>query len=110
MAGTFIGDTIADGQVAAAEAPIYTVPASTVAYVKQVAFYNTNALSQTLDLWIKKSGGTARKLRRFVMDQHESLDLLDSGETLELSAGDAVEAATTTAGAVDFVVMGVEET
>lgn len=110
MAGTFTAKSIADGQVANSQGAIYTVPASTRAYVKQITFYNTNAATQTLGVYIKRSGGTARKIRQFSMPQNYSLDFLDDGDTLELSTGDAVEAVTTTATAVDYVVMGVEET
>lgn len=110
MAGTFVAKSIADGQVANAQGAIYTVPAVTIAYVKQVTLYNTNAAAQTITIWLTRSGGTARKIRRFIIAQHESIDLLDDGDTLELSTGDKIEAQTTTATAVDYVVMGVEET
>lgn len=110
MAGTFLGKTIADGQVANSQTAIYTVPASTVAYVKQVAFFNTNAATQTLIVWIKRSGQTARKIRQFTVAENESVDLLDDGDTFQLSTGDAIQASTTTTTAVDYTVMGVEET
>ena len=110
MAGTFLGKSIADGQVANSQTAIYTVPASTVAFLKQATFFNTNAAAQTLLIWLKRSGGTSRKHRTFTLAENESVDLLDSGATLELSTGDAIEASTTTAAAVDYVVMGVEET
>ena len=104
----FTVKSIADGQVGTSQAAIYTVPLSTVAVVTQVAFYNTNAAQQTLRVWIKRAGGTARSLRQFVLAQAESLDLLDDGDTLELSAGDAIEASTTTGSAVDFIILGNE--
>jgi hypothetical protein len=110
MAGTFTAKSIADGQVANSQTAIYTVPASRTGYVKQVTFFNTNAAAQTLIVWIKRSGGTSRKIRQFTLAQNESVDFLDDGDTLELSTGDAIEASTTTATAVDYVVMGVEET
>lgn len=110
MSGTFTGKSIADGQVSNAKAAIYTVGAATVGFVKQVTFYNTNAAVQTLEVWIKRSGGTSRQRRRFTLAQDESVDLLDDGESIELSTGDAIEARTTTAAAVDYMVLGVEET
>lgn len=110
MAGTFTAKSIADGQVATSQGAIYTVPAATTAYVKQVTFYNTNAATQTLDVWLRRGAGTSRQIRRFTLAQNESIDLLDSGETLELATTDTIRAATTTATAVDYVVMGVEET
>ena len=110
MAGTFTGKSIADGQVGIAQAPIYTVPGGVVAFLKQIHFYNLNVAVQTLDVWIKRSGGTARKQHRIVLAQNESANYLEEGDTLELSAGDTVEAVTTTAAAVDYTVLGVEET
>lgn len=110
MPGTFTAKTLADGQVAIAEGDIYLVPAATVGYVKQVAFYNTNAATQTLGVFIQRSGGTSRKIRQFILAQNESADLLDDGDTLELAAGDAIRAVTTTATAVNYMVMGVQET
>lgn len=110
MAGTFTGKSIADGQVGIAQAAIYTVPGGVIGFVKQVYCFNTNAAVQTLDFWIKRSGGTSRKFHTVTLEQNESVELLDQGETIELSAGDAIEAQTTTASAVDYVVTGVEET
>lgn len=110
MAGTFAAKSIADGQVAAAEGAIYTVPASTTAFVKQVTFFSTAAGAQTLIVWIRRSGGTSRKIRQFTLAQNESVDFLDDGDTLQLSTGDAIRASTTDATSVDYVVMGVEET
>ena len=107
---TFTAKTIADGQLATSEGDIYLVPGATKGYVKQVTLYNTNAAQQTIYVFIKRSGGTSRCIRRFVIDQYESVDLVDDGDTLELSTGDAIRAYTTTATAVDYVVMGVEET
>lgn len=109
MAGTFTAKSLADGQVSTSEAALYTVPAATTAYIKQVTLCNVNAVTQTIDVWIRRSGGTSRKVRRFELAQHESADLLDDGDTFEFSTGDSVRAATTTDSAVDFVVMGVEE-
>ena len=107
---TFTAKTIADGQMATSETNMYLVPAATKGYVKQVTIYNTNAAQQTISIFIKRSGGTSRQIRRFVLDQYESVDLVDDGDTLELSTGDAIRGLTTTATAVDYVVMGVEET
>lgn len=107
--GTFTGNLLANGQVAAAEADLYKAPAATVGYVKQVTLFNTDASTQTVTIWIKKSGGTSRKIRRIELTQNESCDLLDQGETCELGAGDAIRAASSNANVVDFTVMGVEE-
>jgi hypothetical protein len=72
--------------------------------------FNTNAATQTIDVWLRRSGGSARRIHRAVIAQNESVEFLDQGETIELSAGDTIEAQTTTASAVDYIVTGVEET
>ena len=108
MAGTFTAQSLADGQVAASETAIYT--AAGIAYIKQVTFYSNHASTQTITVWIKRAAGTSRKIRRMELDLNESCDLLDDGETLELSNSDTLRASTTNATSVDYVVLGVVET
>lgn len=102
----FTAGTLADGQVATSAAAIYTVPAGTVTVLKYINFYNTNSATQTLSVYITRSGGTRRQVIRQVLDQYQSLALLSEGESLTLSTGDALEADTTTASAVDYIVSG----
>lgn len=89
--------TVADGQVANAEGTIYT--STGIKFVKAY-FFNTNAATQTLILWIKRSGGTARKIRQATLQQNDSYVV----DKIRLSPGDILEASTTTATAVDYVV------
>jgi hypothetical protein len=109
MSGTFNAKVLGDGFLAAARAAIYTVPAATVAYVKQLYLFNENAATQTVELWLN-TNGTARKWKRLSLPQNYSADILEEGESIQLQAGDTVEAATTTAAAVPFTITGVEET
>ena len=58
-------------------------------------------------MWIKPSGGTSRKIAHAEdVPQNYSLEVAD--EPIVLDTGDAIEAATTTAAVVDFVIMGGE--
>lgn len=103
----FVGGSLADGQVATTTGTIYTVPGATVTVLKSVTFYNTNATTQTLNVYVTRSGGTRRQLRQFSgVAQYESVDLLAGGETIVLSTGDILEADTTTTTAVDYMVTG----
>ena len=104
---TFTAKSLADGQVATSAGAIYTATATT--YVKQVTFFNTNAADQTILVYINRAG-TDRKIRRFVLAQNESADLLDGAQSIILENGDIIKAETTTTTAVDYVVWGVEET
>jgi hypothetical protein len=105
----FFAAPLADGQLPNAQAAIYTVPGGVTAYVKQVLFFNTNAATQTIDVWIDTSG-TPRQWRRFELAQNQSASLLSEGESLQLVAGCSIQAVTTTASAVDYTITGVIET
>lgn len=107
MSGTFTGKSLADGQVASTKGTIYTVPGSTVGYVRSITLFSNHASSQTVNLYVKRSGSTSRQLRRFTLTQYESgyFDL-----PLVLAAGDVIEADTTNATSVDYLITGVEET
>lgn len=100
---------MADGQVATTWGAIYTAPGSTKAILRSVDFFNTNAATQTLEIRIIRSGGTARQTIRIELLQNETARLLTDSEVLVLSTGDAIQAQTTTATAVDFTITGATE-
>ena len=106
MANTFTAKNAANGQVAATTTTIYTVPASTVGYRPCVTFFNTNASSQTVILSYLPNGGSNRKIRQFILAQNESA-VFD--ERMLLNAGDALQAISSNASAVDYTVSLVEE-
>lgn len=107
MAGTFTATSLANGQIATTQAAIFT--ATDLTYVKKVILFNSNAATQTVRLWINPTG-TARRWRQFVLAQNESAEVTEHGEALILESGDTIEADTTTAAAVDYVLCGVVET
>ena len=106
MPGTFTPKVLADGQLASTKSTLYTVPASTSAYIKEITFYNTNASSQTIALYVKP-GATSRQIARYVLAQNEWA-IFDFSTVLE--TGDLIEASSTNATAVDYVITGLEET
>jgi hypothetical protein len=105
----FTGKVLGDGQLPTTKGTLYTVPAGTTTYVKRISFFNTNAASQTILVYINP-GATSRTWRRYVLAQDEAVDLLDHGDALILQEGDLIEAHTTTGSAVDYFLMGIEET
>ncbi len=109
MAGTFTTAVLADGQLPNTQTAIFTGAASTITYVKRISIYNTNAAQQTIDIYLNVSG-TPRKWRRYVLDQHQSAELLETGDAIVIEASDTIEAVTTTASAVDYYICGVKET
>lgn len=104
----FTGASLNDGQVATTWANI-AAPSGEIWIIKSCDFYNTNAVTQTLELRITRSGSTARKLVQVSLAQNYRLQLLDEGEVLVLSTGDVLQAQTTTATAVDFTITGAKE-
>ena len=98
---------LADGQLAAAKTTIYTVPAATQAIIRDVAFGNVGGLTENLNLYVKKSGGTSRLFSRAQLDLDEFAHEEDIGT---LDAADELEAETTNAASVDFSIHGVELT
>lgn len=109
MSGTFSAGGTADGTLPTGQAAIFTVPALTVAYLKQIFLFNKNAADQVIDLWLNV-GGTARHWHRLELSQNESADILEHGEAITLPAGATVEAATTTSAAVDYTITAILET
>jgi len=100
------GKLLADGQVANSEGAIYTVPASSIAYIKSVSFHNTNAATQTLILYVRNGAGSSRVVARWSLLQDETGFYNGS---IALEDGDTLRAVTTTASAVDYVITGVLE-
>jgi hypothetical protein len=104
----FAGTALADGQLPSSKGTLYTVPALTVAYVKKLTLFNTNAATQTILVYLNTTG-TSRVWRRFVLAQNESADVLGEGDSAILQAGDLIEASSTNASAVDYYIAGVLE-
>lgn len=98
---------LAEGQVAAAKGTIYTVPAGKQAIMRTVAFTHVAGGTQTVQLYVKKSGSVSRKFSRAQIATNEFAHEEDIGT---LSAADELEAETTDAASVDFSVHGVEIT
>ena len=106
----FAAGSLADGQLPNSQGAIYTVPASTKGYIRNLLLLNINATTQTIDLYIKRSGGTSRQFRRLTLAQYESASVIEGEEAILLSPADAIEAVTTTSSAVNYFVGGVLET
>jgi hypothetical protein len=108
---SFVGKTLADGQLPTTQTAIYTVPASTRAIIKSADFVNNIATVQAVQLWIKRSGGTSRRVCAVSnLSVDEKIEAVSDGESWSLAAGDIIEGMTTTAAAVDYTITGAEET
>lgn len=104
----FTATSLADGQIAATVVTIYA-PSGLKAIIKAVELFNTGAGSELVKLYVTRSGGTRRQLRQVSIGASGSASILTDGMTWILSDGDALEAETSTATTVDYVVMGATE-
>jgi hypothetical protein len=99
---------LGQGQLAAATGDLYTVPASTSALVVKVSLVNTDTVSRVVNLYVKVSGQTARR----VTPKDMSLGAGFMAETTEyytLGAADKIQGDADVASKVDYVVSGVEQ-
>jgi len=100
---------LAEGQLPTSTGDLYTVPANTAAIVKTITLVNTNTASETINLYILKSGSTARRIIPQDLSLGSKYSLIFD-EEITLGAGDKIQGSTTTASKVDFTIMGVEKT
>jgi len=109
MAGTFTIKSLADGQLADAKATLYTVAASTQAIIKTITFVNTDDSARTVNLYIKVSEGTSRRIIPKNLSLGAAYCMVYDDE-LTLEAADIIEGDASVATKVDYIINGVEET
>lgn len=98
---------LADGQLANTATAIFTVSAGEQAIVRLISLSHVAGGIQTVILYVKKFGGTARVLSRATLDVNE---FAHEDEIETLDAGDSIMAETTDAASIDFTVLGVRIT
>ena len=97
--------TLADGQLPAAAAALYTAPALTSAYIRTVRLANVTGGAVTLTL-VKRVGVNDRAILTNVsLAAGESL----VGTDLILGAGESLRGSASAATSVDYVIEGVQE-
>lgn len=96
---------LAEGQLGAAKGTLYTVATSRQVIMRTVSFNHVAGGTQTVILYVKKSGSTSRQFSRAILLTNEFAHEEDIGT---LDAGDSIEAQATDASSVDYTVMGVE--
>lgn len=102
---TFAPKVLADGQLPAAKGTLYTSPALTKTYTKQMRVFSTGA-AQTIIIYLNVTG-TSRKFYQVVLGADECADVFD--EPIQLEAGDLIEGQSSNAATVDYVITGVQE-
>ena len=101
--------SLATGQLAAAKATIYACPALTTAVVRLVKYVNTGAVTRTVNLYVKESAGTSRRVWPVALSMPSGFEATEDG-VITLSAGDELEGDASAANEVDFYISGVERT
>lgn len=97
-----------DAQLADTMGTLYTVPASTTAYVRTVTLHNTNTTAETVKLYIANSGtgAAANLVWHGTLEANETI-ILDF-IFMPLAAGAKICGETTTASKVNVIMAGFE--
>ena len=101
--------SLADGQLGDAKATLYTVPASTETIIKTITLVNTDTSARNVNLYIKVSGGTSRRIIPKDCELGAGYMLVCDDE-LTLEAADVIEGDASVANVVDYTINGVEKT
>jgi hypothetical protein len=98
---------LADGQVASTKGTIYTAPADTTIIIPKegLSLKNITANQQTGVVYVNRSG-TSREIGSFVLDEDY---VWTNPQTFTLEDGDLLEAETTNAASIEFVLSGAQE-
>lgn len=92
--------SVADGQVAAAAAAIFTGTATQYGQANISLLNTSGSTTETILVTISRQGGTARRVARAVLSPNEQLYIAG----LPVANGDVVKASTTDATTVDYIV------
>jgi hypothetical protein len=109
MAVTQTPGSLADGQLPAAKATLYAVPASTKVYLPRIGMtlFNTSATTtETIAVYVKRSGSVSRQVAQFILAPKEFATV---NVPQPLSAADEIEGSSTNATTVDYLICGVRE-
>ena len=102
-----LGQSLADGQLAASETTIYTVPAGTVGFIKWLSVVNVGGGNELVVIKATRSGGTAREIFRADLSTSPLFaQVIGKDDGLTLSTGDSIQGQATNAASVDFFISG----
>lgn len=103
----FVYKSLAQGQLPNAKGTIYTVPASTTAYIKSLKVVNTDSSARTVNIYVKRSGGTSRRIWPSAMSLAAGY-VAEDEDIGGLSTGDIIEGDASAATVVDYTILGAE--
>lgn len=99
---------LAEGQLAAAKATLYTVPGATSTIVSSITLTNTDAAARTVNIYVKP-GGTSRRVVPKDLSIAAGYSVIDD-TVRTLETGDLIEGDASAANVVDYVISGMEVT
>ena len=101
--------SLADGQLPDSKTTLYTVPASTTAAIKVCKLVNSSASARTVNIYIKRSGSTSRRVipKDMTFAAGSEAECVD-GDPWELSTGDIIEGDASAATEIDYFISGAE--
>jgi hypothetical protein len=94
--------SLADGQLPNTKTTLYTVPASTEATFKAIFILNEGAGANTANIYLKRSGGSSRKIWSRAMATGDYTTISD----FTLATGDIIEGDATNATEVTYIITG----
>jgi hypothetical protein len=98
---------LANGQLASSKGSILNP--SNPMYVKFFSLFNTGTNTETVKVYVKISGNS-RQICQAVLLPKESIRIIEKDETLALGSAEEIEAESTNANVVDYVISGGEDT
>lgn len=105
---TLAPQVLGDGQLPSTLGDLYTVGTGKSAIIKSIVMVNTNTITETVNLYVLKSGSTARLITpknfQFGAEYKATID-----DIITLATGDKIQGVTTTASKVDYEIFGVEQ-
>ena len=104
----FTYKSLADGQLSASKATLYTCPASTSAIVSKIHLVNTGNSEVKVNIYFKASGGTSRRIcPKDMILKAGYMAVLDDEVVME--AADIIEGDAIVASVIDYVISGVQK-
>lgn len=99
---------LANGQLGTtSQGDLYTTAAAKTTIVKSMRFVNTDTVARTMNLYFKRSGGTARLIFPANMSLGVGHLAVDSDE-ITMEPGDKIQGDASVATKIDYVISGVE--
>lgn len=104
----FVTKNLGQGQLPSSIGDLYTVPGATTAIIKSISYVNTDSVTRTANLYVLKSGTTARRIIPLALSMSTG-DTMLLDDVLTLGAGDKIQGDASAATVVDYIISGVEE-